>query len=294
MSFDGPPPRVSIITAVHNQLAMNRFYFETLKRCTRGSHELIVIDNASTDGSREFYQASGVTVICNADNFSYPYTQNQGMQVARGEYLAFLNNDVLVGDGWDESMVTHMSAGSIDVACACGIEAAADAEETRRLKRRWKLIKNPLLALGGARNSSLRLMAWLMYGDWIRFTRERRQRFAYRHREGFVGCAVFMTRRGWSLVGPWDPRLQCADFDLYLRAIERHLTHGDIAPVQILLDVYMHHYIRLTLKARKRPPFADVNNLIQLSDKWSLEQLARLQRIDIDVLIWDRLNTKSR
>ena len=47
---------ISIVTAVHNQIGMNRLFYETLKRNTRNVYELIIIDNNSTDGSREFFR----------------------------------------------------------------------------------------------------------------------------------------------------------------------------------------------------------------------------------------------
>lgn len=280
-------PRVSIITAVHNQLSVNRIYAKHLVRHTRGPYELIVIDNASSDGSAEYFEDVGARVLRNTDNYSYPYTQNQGVAIARGEVFAFLNNDLLVGPGWDDILLQHMDAGGVDVCCASGIEGAADAAETRRLKRRWKLIKNPLLALGGQRESALWLMQRLMYGDWSNFCASRAQRFAGQHTEGMVGCAVFISRRGWDKVGSWDERLQAADYDLYLRSVDRHLTHGDIQPMQVLHDLYMHHYIRLTLKARKHPPrFADAANLVRLQDKWPSDKLDYLARLGVDHRSW--------
>jgi len=47
-------PKISIITAVYNQLAMNQIYWENLKKNTQHPFELIVIDNASTDASADF------------------------------------------------------------------------------------------------------------------------------------------------------------------------------------------------------------------------------------------------
>ena len=85
---------ISIVTAVHNQIGMNRLFYETLKRNTRNVYELIIIDNNSTDGSREFFREHADTVIENHGNYSYPYCQNQGIAAARYDYLVFLNNDV--------------------------------------------------------------------------------------------------------------------------------------------------------------------------------------------------------
>lgn len=280
-------PRVSVITAVHNQLSVNQIYVKHLVKHTRGPFELIVIDNASSDGSAEFFEQMGARVLRNPHNYSYPYTQNQGVAMARGDVFAFLNNDLLVGPAWDDILLRHMSAGGLDVCCASGIEGTGNAQETRRLKRRWKMIKNPLLALFGSREASLWLMQRLMYGDWSRFCEERARRFAGQHSEGMVGCAVFLSRRGWEKLGPWDERLQAADYDIYLRSVDRHLLHGDTQPLQVLHDLYMHHYIRLTLKARKHPPrFVDAVNLIRLQDKWSQEKLSHLSRIGVDHRHW--------
>lgn len=62
---------ISIVTAVHNQIGMNRLFYETLKRNTRNVYELIIIDNNSTDGSREFFREHADTVIENPGNYSY-------------------------------------------------------------------------------------------------------------------------------------------------------------------------------------------------------------------------------
>jgi GT2 family glycosyltransferase len=41
-----------------------------------------------------------VTVVSNATNLGFPAAINQGLRLARGEYLVLLNNDVVVTDGW--------------------------------------------------------------------------------------------------------------------------------------------------------------------------------------------------
>jgi O-antigen biosynthesis protein len=72
---------------------------------------LIVIDNGSTDET-ELYLAGvrdmaavPVTVIRNTTNLGFPAAINQGLRVARGEYLVLLNNDVVVTDGWLDQLI---------------------------------------------------------------------------------------------------------------------------------------------------------------------------------------------
>jgi len=260
-------PSLSVIVAVHNQLEMNRLFVESLRAATDGTWELIVVDNASTDGSREYFQAQGAKVIANPANFSYPHCQNQGIAAAQGELLAFLNNDLILSPHWDTRLAEVMRRQGLDVATPCTAESLERREVTQRMMRRWKAIKNPLLYGLGARRWTLRLALRLMYGDLARFADERHRRFADQVKEGFVGAAVVMTRRALELLGPWDPRVQAGDYDLFMRSKQRSEERGDVRPCHVALGVYVHHYIRLTLK-RTRVPFADRDQLIRVEDKW--------------------------
>jgi hypothetical protein len=109
-----------------------------------------------------------------------------------------------------------------------------------------------------------------MYGNWLAFCERRNKTFGNQTIEGFIGNTVVMSRKALDILGNWDPRIQEADFDLYLRAKKRNLTFGDISTVQIALGVFHHHFIRLTVKSNP-PVFADASELITLSEKWKNE-----------------------
>ncbi len=272
--------KLSVIVAVHNQLPMNRVFADSLERSSDLAHELVVVDNASTDGSREFFASRGATVVANDGNYSYPHCQNQGIAAARGDVLAFLNNDLVLPPHWDARLLETMEANGLDVVTPCGIENAEDGDATRRLRRRWSWIKNPSLRLFGAGERSLLRMHRWMYGDWERFSEERYQRFRHRVKEGFVGCCVLQTRRALERLGPWDERVQAADFDLYIRSKKRSLDVGDVRPCHIALDVFVHHYIRLTMK-KARPVWKDGANLVSLDEKWGRETAERYLRMRV-------------
>jgi len=269
---------ISIITAIYNQGEVNRLYYESLKAYTVNPFELIIIDNGSTDGSAEFFESVGAKVIRNGANYSYPYCQNRGIGVAQYDWLAFLNNDIVVSPQWDKRVMESMQVNGLEVATLCGIENAEDRTATRALKRRWRVLRN-LLTLFGVHRVSLRLSHLLMYGNWVRHCERRYSRFRHKIKEGFVGCAIMMQRSALDKVGLWDERVQSADYDLYLRTKDRSIRHGDIRPVHICLDVFVHHYIRVTLRARP-PQFADAYRLINLQDKWPKEYLVFLESID--------------
>ena len=101
----------SIVIPCWNQLEFTRHCIAALMRHTRAPWELVVINNGSTDGTKDYFagvQDSApvrVTVIANATNRGFPAAINQGLQVARGEYLVLLNNDVVVTDGWLDRLI---------------------------------------------------------------------------------------------------------------------------------------------------------------------------------------------
>ena len=267
-------PKISIITAVYNQLAMNQIYWENLVKNTHHPFELIVIDNASTDASADFFESVGARVIRNAGNYSYPVSQNQGIAVAQGEWLAFLNNDIIVSEGWDEALIANAEHNQLDVITSCGIERIESKAATKKLRRRWNRIRG-LVGLFGTGRRSLLLMHKWMYGNWSAFCQNRRERFKHQAVEGFVGNTVMFSRRALDILGPWDETQQAADFDLFLRTAMRAREVGDIRPMHIALDCFNHHYIRLTMKGGY-PPFVDRDTLIPLDQKWTAEQRALL------------------
>jgi len=260
---------VSIITAVFNQLPMNRLFYQSIVESTIGSWELIIIDNGSTDGSREFFEQKGknVHVIANDGNYSYPYCQNKGIEAAKGDILAFLNNDIRLSTGWNERLQVILGKDGYDVLSLASNDRMGSAAETRHISRKWKRIKYPMIFLFGRRQWALRAMTYLTYGKWNRFCEHLWNKHGLALELGFSGSAIIMTRRALEILGPWDPTQQTADFDIYCRSCLRHEKAGDIQPLHIVSGIMHHHYRRLTMYC-KYPPFKDKDVLIPFEEKW--------------------------
>jgi GT2 family glycosyltransferase len=64
------------------------------------SHEVIVVDNGSTDGTADMLarEYPYVRVVANASNVGYCRAGNQGAAVSQGRYFLFLNDDTLMLD----------------------------------------------------------------------------------------------------------------------------------------------------------------------------------------------------
>lgn len=111
---------LSVIIVNYNTCALLRNCLQALQRAEReAAYEIIVIDNASRDGSVEMVAQKfpDVTLIKNSSNAGFAAANNQGLRRARGEYLLLLNSDTEVRPGALEHCVefflAHPKAGIV-------------------------------------------------------------------------------------------------------------------------------------------------------------------------------------
>lgn len=101
--------QVSFIIPVFNQLAYTQACLGSLKRTLPPglSHEIILIDDGSSDGTREFLRelAPPYVVLLNDRNLGYAASNNRGARIAQGEFLVLLNNDLVLEAGWLEPLL---------------------------------------------------------------------------------------------------------------------------------------------------------------------------------------------
>jgi GT2 family glycosyltransferase len=110
-------PKSSIIIPVFNQVEYTKQCMEALYKNTPNSlFEIIVVDNNSTDGTKEFLSGiqENIKIISNPENLGFAKACNQGAKEASGKFLLFLNNDTVPLSGWLEEMV-HSVNSDVDV-----------------------------------------------------------------------------------------------------------------------------------------------------------------------------------
>ena len=96
--------KLSIITLTYNKLEYTKKYIESLYKYTK-DFELIIVDNGSTDGTVDYIkslQKDNIKLIVNNENLGFSKGNNQGLEIASGEYIGFLNNDILLYPNWFE------------------------------------------------------------------------------------------------------------------------------------------------------------------------------------------------
>lgn len=260
---------LSIITSIYNQKAMNEIFYQTLVENTKNPFELIIVDNKSTDGSREFFkQQKNVTVIENDGNYNYPYCQNRGIEISKFNLVCFFNNDILVSKFWDEKILNIISENKkLNILSVATNDHLENTIAQRKISRKWKMIKYPLQFFFGNRKWVLVLMRKLMYGNFDKFCEKRFKKFGNTLIEGYSGSSIIAKKEFISSIGSFDETVQAGDFDLFNNVKQISLKNEDVMPINIALGIYFHHYQRLTLK-EKYPPFKNSSTMRTIDQKW--------------------------
>ena len=103
----------SIVILTFNELDCTRECLESIERHTPEPHEVILVDNGSTDGTlpylREFCGGRGnYRLVENGKNLGFAAGCNIGMREASGARILLLNNDVVVTRGWLCGMIAAL------------------------------------------------------------------------------------------------------------------------------------------------------------------------------------------
>ena len=109
--------RVSFIIPLYNCLPLTQAMLASLRTTLPADldHEIILIDDGSTDGTHEWLTTlnhPAIRVLLNERNLGYAAANNRGAAIAGGELLALLNNDLILAPRWLEPMLAaHHSLG---------------------------------------------------------------------------------------------------------------------------------------------------------------------------------------
>jgi len=98
----------SIIIPTYNGQRHLEACVASVRKYTEVPYELIIVDNASTDGTVDYCRREKLTFISLPHNTGFPIACNYGLRAARGDALLLLNNDVIVSHRWLSNMLTPL------------------------------------------------------------------------------------------------------------------------------------------------------------------------------------------
>jgi len=89
-------PLFSVVIPTYNRLSLLRGTFESVRRQSYSDFELIVVDDGSTDATRDWLTShKGAVRVIEQSNRGPGAARNLGVREARGDYVAFLDSDDL-------------------------------------------------------------------------------------------------------------------------------------------------------------------------------------------------------
>lgn len=106
-------PKLSISMVHHDGIGNLRNCLDSLRmNPPSATWEVVLVDNVSTDGSRELVRTQYPEVILleNSERHGFGANQNTGMRVCRGEYILLLNDDTLMHEGACDELVRFLDS----------------------------------------------------------------------------------------------------------------------------------------------------------------------------------------
>ena len=192
-------PEVTVVMLTYNRWDLTKEALRLLAEVTEPRYEVVIVDNASTDGTLgELDHVSGARILRNPRNLGFGPGNNQGAAIARGRYLLLLNSDAWVRPGWLEPLIDVLDADP-------GVAAVA-----------------PKLLYPDGRLQEAGSILWRdarvrQYGDG---DIPNRPEYNFRRTLDYASAACLLIRRSaFIAVGGFDPRfapVYCEDVDLCL------------------------------------------------------------------------------
>lgn len=142
---------LSIIIVNYNTKKLTQECIAAIQKNTKGIiYEIIVVDNASTDGSaKALKKQKDIKFIQNTKNKGFGYANNLGLKRAEGEFILFLNSDTKIKDNLLKEMLAWMKKHEKAGVTSCSLLNADGS----------------LQGTGGYFPSLIRVFSWLTIQD---------------------------------------------------------------------------------------------------------------------------------
>ncbi len=103
-----------LLMVTHDRHAMTRETVRTVENATKTPYRWIIVDNGSTDNTLKWLRhrqwAAPCRLICNTANVGKAAAMNQALYLSDGDFITFMDNDIIVPAGWLTSMIDILTA----------------------------------------------------------------------------------------------------------------------------------------------------------------------------------------
>lgn len=231
------PPRLSIVIPTHETRELTLRCLDSLGAYAPASSEVIVVDDASTDGTADAIRRRhpAVQIVSLSRGRGFTIAANRGMAAAHGELLFLLNSDTEVeADTIPRLLAAFEGLPRLGVA---GVELRFPDGRPQ-----WSAghVPTPLWLFGLA-SGMARTLAY------VPGYRRLKPEGGARARVDWVsGAAMTVRRQAWTAVGGFDERFHfyCQDLDLCLRVLAAGWT------VEVVSGARVTHLVGATIGQR--------------------------------------------
>lgn len=104
-------PEVTAVIPVHNRWDLTARLLDDLHTQSAPLKEILIVDNASNDGTAQKATALGARVIALSQNTGFAHAVNIGIRAAETEFVLIVNNDVRLPGDWLEKLLQASEIG---------------------------------------------------------------------------------------------------------------------------------------------------------------------------------------
>ena len=126
----GPGPDLSVVVLAWNNVELTRRCVASVRAHTSSSYELLVVDNGSDPPGPGVARETADVVVLHATNRGFAAGMNSGLERARGEVVAFVNNDTVLPPDWDRMLVEQARRDTVGIVVPA-VTAAGNAVSVR-------------------------------------------------------------------------------------------------------------------------------------------------------------------
>ena len=140
------PPELSIIMPVYNSAKYVVEAVDSLLSQSYSNFELIIINDASTDGTAELLdniQDERIRLLNNDKNMGIVYSRNRGLAVARGDFIAPFDGDDVASPEKFEKQIDFLNKNTSYALLGSWVKIIDD--KGNLMKQKWRLHARPEL-----------------------------------------------------------------------------------------------------------------------------------------------------
>jgi len=219
-------PKVSLIVTSHNQLHHSKMTYKSLRQNTHYPYELIWVDSASVDGTRDWLNSLDDIMPVFVGNIGVGAAMLEGFARCSpdSKYIGDLDNDIILTDGWLGRLVKHMEENPALASISCRTQLKSIPPYGFKFNK--KSFKEDIQIFArkiAKQESGIKLISFVN------------------------GCHSLFRRKAIEKIGLWDPRFwfsEDKDLGLRLRQVGWRAALAN--------DTWIYHFRGTTSRAIQR------------------------------------------